>query len=557
MLQWIRDRLRDMKRRVEQQMERGGGSASDGMAGKRKPEQQMGPVSKRQRVEQARAERLQKLMQQCNAIVTQIQKAKPREFELFKEPVKPEKYGCHDYYEVIKNPMDFGTMQKKIRRREYNSPIEFKEDAQLVFSNCYTYNREGTQPHHFGRVIEAEFWKRWQNLNIENSWEQEMRRREEEDNELREAGEEPPSGPTARTAHDPQGQGQRGQGHPKRLEPMSYEEKCWLTENLESLVEGERASEHTEKVVEIIQQKHQISGEEIDLDVRALDVETQWKLHEYVSSIFQQQWASSDQTQNQEKQEGQQHAEQSAAKEEDRNADQGAQDESLQEHQHQEGGDMEVDAGTGQNEETAGENNWPRENDGGEGGAHVAPAPMEDDQGKREVPALANAESWANIAEEGNKDAAEEGKQEREADELWQQFQEKERVAEQKERAWQEAEEEARRERERRQEERREEEERRRKEAAEAEEERKRRKQEQEEEERRQLERQREEEAKELEEQERQAEGIAKESELAMQFDTQAGTGQASFLNLSGPSNAAAAAEDDDDDDDDDDEEEL
>lgn len=47
-----------------------------------------------------------------------------------------------DYYEVIKIPMDFGTMSKKIRDFAYASKQEFISDLNLIRSNCYEYNQD-------------------------------------------------------------------------------------------------------------------------------------------------------------------------------------------------------------------------------------------------------------------------------------------------------------------------------------------------------------------------------------------------------------------------------
>lgn len=43
---------------------------------------------------------------------------------------------------VISNPMDFGTMMKKVKSKHYKSKREFKDDLELIWSNCYTYNAE-------------------------------------------------------------------------------------------------------------------------------------------------------------------------------------------------------------------------------------------------------------------------------------------------------------------------------------------------------------------------------------------------------------------------------
>lgn len=36
--------------------------------------------------------------------------------------------------------MDFGTVKKKMDRREYRSIHDFASDVRLIFSNCYKYN---------------------------------------------------------------------------------------------------------------------------------------------------------------------------------------------------------------------------------------------------------------------------------------------------------------------------------------------------------------------------------------------------------------------------------
>jgi Transcription factor involved in chromatin remodeling, contains bromodomain len=36
--------------------------------------------------------------------------------------------------------MDFQTMLKKVKQKQYKSKREFKDDLDLIWSNCYTYN---------------------------------------------------------------------------------------------------------------------------------------------------------------------------------------------------------------------------------------------------------------------------------------------------------------------------------------------------------------------------------------------------------------------------------
>ena len=41
---------------------------------------------------------------------------------------------------VISNPMDLQSMLKKVKQKQYKSKREFKDDLELIWSNCYTYN---------------------------------------------------------------------------------------------------------------------------------------------------------------------------------------------------------------------------------------------------------------------------------------------------------------------------------------------------------------------------------------------------------------------------------
>ncbi|KAG6888372.1 hypothetical protein C0995_008808 [Termitomyces sp. Mi166 len=64
--------------------------------------------------------------------------------EAFLKPVS--KAEAPDYYEVIGNPMDFSTMLKKVKARQYKSKREFKDDLDLIWSNCLTYNAAENHP---------------------------------------------------------------------------------------------------------------------------------------------------------------------------------------------------------------------------------------------------------------------------------------------------------------------------------------------------------------------------------------------------------------------------
>ncbi|PTB69219.1 hypothetical protein BBK36DRAFT_1111984 [Trichoderma citrinoviride] len=51
-----------------------------------------------------------------------------------------------DYYNFIKNPMDLGTMTKKLKSLTYKSKTEFVVDLNLIWDNCLKYNQDMNHP---------------------------------------------------------------------------------------------------------------------------------------------------------------------------------------------------------------------------------------------------------------------------------------------------------------------------------------------------------------------------------------------------------------------------
>jgi len=55
-------------------------------------------------------------------------------------PVNPELDGAHDYFKIIKHPMDLGTIMKKLENNEYTKVQEWQSDIKLVWDNSKEYN---------------------------------------------------------------------------------------------------------------------------------------------------------------------------------------------------------------------------------------------------------------------------------------------------------------------------------------------------------------------------------------------------------------------------------
>ncbi|KAF6748714.1 SAGA complex protein [Ephemerocybe angulata] len=67
-----------------------------------------------------------------------------RDAEAFLKPVS--RAEVPDYYDYITNPMDFATMARKLKHKQYKSKREFKADLDLIWSNCYKYNAAEDHP---------------------------------------------------------------------------------------------------------------------------------------------------------------------------------------------------------------------------------------------------------------------------------------------------------------------------------------------------------------------------------------------------------------------------
>lgn len=53
---------------------------------------------------------------------------------------KPSRKRYADYYQIIQNPIDLTTIQKRIENEYYTSASSFKKDFLLLFANAFTYN---------------------------------------------------------------------------------------------------------------------------------------------------------------------------------------------------------------------------------------------------------------------------------------------------------------------------------------------------------------------------------------------------------------------------------
>ncbi|KAJ3042135.1 hypothetical protein HK097_002108 [Rhizophlyctis rosea] len=84
---------------------------------------------------------------------------------IFNEPVPRDVAGYHD---VIKEPMDFGTVRKKVEGRSYGRVEDVERDLRKVFENCFEFNRPGEPVYNWGQSVEKLFKLYWSEARFEN-----------------------------------------------------------------------------------------------------------------------------------------------------------------------------------------------------------------------------------------------------------------------------------------------------------------------------------------------------------------------------------------------------
>lgn len=110
-------------------------------------------------------EKLSESLKSCNEILKELFSKKHSGYAWpFYKPVDAKMLGLHDYHDIIKKPMDLGTVKIKMDEREYKSAAEFEADVRLIFSNCYKYNPPDHDVVKMGRKLQDVFEMRFANI---------------------------------------------------------------------------------------------------------------------------------------------------------------------------------------------------------------------------------------------------------------------------------------------------------------------------------------------------------------------------------------------------------
>ena len=85
-------------------------------------------------------------MEQCRQILLELKERD--EAYIFASPVDPVALNLPDYLEIIKEPMDLGTIENRLNVNTIDSVHEFARLVRLTFQNAIKYNSRPENPVH-------------------------------------------------------------------------------------------------------------------------------------------------------------------------------------------------------------------------------------------------------------------------------------------------------------------------------------------------------------------------------------------------------------------------
>jgi hypothetical protein len=217
---------------------------------------------------------------------------------VFNKPVDPVALGLHDYFAIIKYPMDLGTIRTRLSRGQYRNPKDFAADVRLTFHNAMTYNPKGQDVHIMAEQLSGIFESQWPEIESEVNYLAscpplpkkfppppiDMRLLDRTDSLRHHMALDSNSRPISHTptysARTPSMKKPRAKDPNKR--DMTIEEKRKLSDNLQNL-----PPEKLDAVVQIIKNKNlsvRQHDDEIEVEIDSMDAETLWELDRFVAN---------------------------------------------------------------------------------------------------------------------------------------------------------------------------------------------------------------------------------------------------------------------------------
>jgi bromodomain-containing factor 1 len=254
---------------------------------------------------------------------------------VFLMPVDPVALNIPHYRQIIKKPMDLGTMTQKLKQGQYGKASELKGDFDLMIENCIAFNPPGNPVRDLGIQLKREFdhlWRekdKWERANKPRSERASSASGDDSAGEESEDEEEPldeaqatiralsqklaemqnqlaglgqGKAPKAKKAKEiakvsskkkalssavsrpPKHVPAAPKSKPKKQKPVTYEEKQEISSAVEKM-DGAQIERLTQIITENCE-KYRNMGDEMELEIDDLPDDVQRLLLKHVRSIF-------------------------------------------------------------------------------------------------------------------------------------------------------------------------------------------------------------------------------------------------------------------------------
>jgi hypothetical protein len=209
---------------------------------------------------------------------------------MFSQPVDPNRDDCEDYFDIIKQPMDLGTIRTKLASHQYKSVAEWKSDVNLVWSNSATYNSKSF----LLRIITKDMNELFHKLTAtfsdspQNDWNDQLQLLGKEMEQIMKEIMAPPVVPKSEPLQQPKA-GNSGGGRPQKMsdsgKTFGRDEMVRLSHEINSIEDVEILCELTELVREQ-ESDFEDNGEDIDVDLNSLSLQTLILLRKKVDELL-------------------------------------------------------------------------------------------------------------------------------------------------------------------------------------------------------------------------------------------------------------------------------
>ena len=193
----------------------------------------------------------------------------------FLKPVDPITLQVPDYFDIVKEPMDLGTVERNLRNGVYANPSQFASDIRKIWNNSFLYNAKGSDIYHMTVSMSNYFEKLFSEVESNSGTETyiELHKKVEKlTKEIKELHTKNPSGGGGLKLHKSLSQ--------INEKPMTLQEKKNLGQNIRNL-----PAQYLRGVWEIVNDgilnQHK---EELEFDIDTLPVKKCRELERYVNA---------------------------------------------------------------------------------------------------------------------------------------------------------------------------------------------------------------------------------------------------------------------------------